>query len=211
MNIKPYKVYLFDFDGTLFDTIKSSEYVFKEAYASIGVTIKDEDILGYTREPIPDAYKRLNAPEDKWDIFADNIVKLVNSDKSCELTYIYYDTYNTVIDLKTDEAILGIVTSNNVKHVKDILKKYNMEDIFFDVLVGNEEAPTPKPDPMPILVALKMLNYKGDLKDVVYVGDALNDIKAAKAAHIESILLDRDNHYPDSDEYIKIHSLNELL
>lgn len=211
MKIKPYKVYLFDFDGTLFDTIESSKFVFKEAYASIGVYIKDEDVLGYTREPIPDAYKRLNAPEDKWEVFAENILNLVNSKKSCDLTFIYDDTYSTIIDLKTDEAILGIVTSNNVGHVKDILKKYNMEDIFFDVLVGNEEAPTPKPDPMPILVALKMLKYQGNLKDVVYVGDALNDIKAAKAAHIDGILLDRDNHYPDSDEYIKIHSLSELL
>ena len=211
MKIKPYKYYLFDFDGTLFDTIESSKYVFKEAYASIGVNIKESDVLGYTREPIPDAYKRLNAPIDKWDIFVKNITTLVNSKKSCELTYIYDDTFDTVIDLKTSEAIVGIVTSNNVKHVKDILKIHHLEDIFFDVLVGNEEAPVPKPDPMPLEVALKMMKYEGDRSDILYIGDALNDLKAAKAAGIDSLLLDRENHYPDSDEYIKIHSLKELL
>lgn len=211
MKLKQYKYYLFDFDGTLFDTIHSSEFVFKEAYLSVGVTIKDEDILGYTREPIPDVYKRLNAPEDKVDIFAKNILDLVNSQRSIDLTEIYDDTYDTLIDLRSDEAVLGIVTSNNVKHVKDILRKFSMESYFFTVLVGNNEAPVPKPDPMPINAAMKMLDYKGDKSDIVYVGDALNDVKAAHAAGIDAILLDREHIYPDSDDYIKIHTLSELL
>lgn len=211
MKIKAYKYYLFDFDGTLFDSIRSSMFVFKEAYLTVGINIKDEDILSYTREPIFDVYKRLNGPMDKVDVFKDRIIELVNSDKSCELTDIYPDTYDTIIDLRNDEATLGIVTSNNVKHVKDILKKFSMDDYFFSTLVGYEQAPIPKPDPMPINVAMKLLNYQGNKDDIVYIGDALNDMKAAKAAGIDGILLDRDDIYPDSEDYIRIHSLSELI
>lgn len=209
--MKKYRYYLFDFDGTLVDSIRSSEYVFIEAYKSIGITIKQEDVLGYTREPIPDAYKRLNAPEEMWGKFAENILSLVNSQKSVDLVDIYDDTYDTICDLRMDEATLGIVTSNNARHVNDILRKFGMEKIFFEVIVGNGEAPIPKPDPMPINKAIEMLHYEGDRKDIVYVGDSLNDIKAAKAAHVEAILLDRDDEYKDSEDYIRIRSLKELL
>ena len=209
--MKAYQYYLFDFDGTTFDSIRSSEYVFSEAYKSIGIEIKKEDILGYTREPIPVSYNRLNAPMEKWDAFAAEILRLVNSDKSVELTDIFPDTYDTLLDLKMSEANLAIVTSNNVKHVKDILKKFDMLDMFFDVLIGNEEAPVPKPDPMPINKAIEKFKYKGDKSDIVYVGDSMNDVIAAHAAGVDAVLLDRDNEYPDSPDYFKIKSLKELL
>ena len=86
-----------------------------------------------------------------------------------------------------------------------------MHEMFFDVYVGNKEAPIPKPNPQPLNVALKMLSYKGDLKDVAYVGDAMNDVLAAKAAGITPILLDRDGIFPDGKDYIRIHSLKDLL
>ena len=205
-----FQLYLFDFDGTLFDTLPSSKYVFKMAYESIGFKCNEEEVLGFTREPIPDSYKRLNAPQEKFAFFMEQIEKYVNSKESVNLTNIYDDTYDTIIDLKMDEADLGIVTSNNVPHVRDVLKKFAMQSDFFDVLVGNREAPNPKPSPEPILKALEMINYQGDKNDVCYVGDSLNDCLSAKEAGVVPILLDRDDEYKNVP-YLKIKSLNELL
>ena len=205
-----YILYLFDFDGTLFDTLPSSKYVFKMAYEKIGININESDILGFTREPIPDSYQRLSAPREKWETFVHYIEKYVNSQESVNLTDIYDDTYDTVIDLRMDEADLGIVTSNNIPHVRDILKKFDMQKDFFKVLVGNREAPIPKPDPGPILKALEMIEYKGDKKDVCYIGDSLNDCIAAVKAGVVPILLDRDDEYKDVP-YQRIKSLKELL
>ena len=56
-----------------------------------------------------------------------------------------------------------------------------------------------------------MLKYEGDKKDVAYVGDAMNDVLAAKAAGVVPILLDRNDEFKDSPEYIRIKSLKELL
>ena len=208
--MQKFQLYLFDFDGTLFDTLPSSKFVFRKAYENIGFQFSEDDVLGFTREPIPDSYARLGAPKEKFDSFMEDIEKYVNSQESVNLTGIYDDTYDTIIDLRMDEADLGIVTSNNVPHVRDILKKYDMQKDFFAVLVGNREAPNPKPSPEPILKALEMIGYKGDKKDVCYVGDSLNDCISAVNAGIVPILLDRDGEYKDVP-YQTIKSLKELL
>ena len=163
--MQKFQLYLFDFDGTLFDTLPSSKYVFKKAYEKIGIKLNEDDILGFTREPIPDSYERVGGKKEEWGVFINYIELYVNSKESIDLTGIYDDTYDTIIDLRMDEADLGIVTSNNVPHVRDILKKFDMQKDFFTVLVGNREAPNPKPSPEPILKALEMINYNGDKKE----------------------------------------------
>ena len=203
-------LYLFDFDGTLFDTLPSSKYVFKMAYKNIGIECNEEEVLGYTREPIPNSYARLGAPKEKFASFMQDIEKYVNSQESVNLTDVFDDTYDTIIDLRILEADLGIVTSNNVKHVRDVLKKFDMQKDFFKVLVGNQEAPNPKPSPEPILKALEMIGYKGNKKDVCYVGDSINDCLSAISAGITPILLDRNDEYLEAP-YLRIKSLRELL
>ena len=209
--MQKFQLYLFDFDGTLFDTLETSKYVFRKAYEYLGIPLNEDEVLQFTREPIPVSYKRMGAPIEKYDAFMAQIEKYLNTTKeSIDLTDIYDDTYDTIIDLRMDEADLGIVTSNNVPHVRDILRKFDMQKDFFTVLVGNREAPNPKPSPEPILKALEMINYKGNKKDVCYVGDSLNDCLSAVNAGVVPILLDRNDEYKDAP-YLRIHSLNELL
>ena len=208
--MQKFQLYLFDFDGTLFDTLPSSKYVFRKAYQNIGFDFNEDDVIGFTREPIPDSYKRIGAPKELFSSFMEDIEKYVRSDESTRLTNIYDDTYDTIIDLRMEEADLGIVTSNNVPHVRDVLRKFDMQKDFFTVLVGNQEAPNPKPSPEPILKALEMINYKGDKKDVCYVGDSLNDCLSAINAGVVPILLDREDEYKDAP-YQRIKSLKELL
>ena len=209
--MQKFQLYLFDFDGTLFDTLECSKYVFRKAYEYLNIPLNEDDVLAFTREPIPVSYQRMGAPKEKYDEFIAQIENYLNTTKeSIDLTSIYDDTYDTIIDLRMQEADLGIVTSNNVGHVRDILKKFDMQKDFFNVLVGNREAPNPKPSPEPILKALEMLNYKGDKKDVCYVGDSLNDCLSAVKAGVVPILLDRANEYEDAP-YARIKSLAELL
>lgn len=209
--MQKFQLYLFDFDGTLFDTLETSKYVFRKAYEYLGIPLNEDEVLQFTREPIPVSYKRMGAPIEKYDAFMAQIEKYLNTtQESIDLTDIYDDTYDTIIDLRMDEADLGIVTSNNVPHVRDILRKFDMQKDFFTVLVGNREAPNPKPSPEPILKALEMINYKGDKKDVCYVGDSLNDCLSAVNAGVVPILLDRDDEYKDAP-YQRIRSLSELL
>lgn len=207
--LKNYDVFLFDFDGTLFDTLESSIYVFEEAYRRIGVTINREDILGYTREPIPVSYEKLMGSLDGYGEFIKDIDRLVFSQKVVDMTEIYEDTKRVIEALKKHNKIVGIVTSNSKLHVIDILKKFDMENDF-DVIVGNKEASTPKPSPIPILTAIETLNLTCPKERIAYIGDAINDAIAATNAKVKPILLDRLNEFSYLD-YELIHNLDELV
>lgn len=208
--MKKYKLYLFDFDGTLFNTEKALIFIFKEAFGSVGIEVKAEDSIRISRQPLPVTYKELHGDESRIPEFIAKIDELVNSKKSVEYTDKFSDTLELMDYIKKNSINAGIVTSNNIVHVKDVLNYFDVPTDTFKIYVGNKETDKVKPDPGPILVALEKANYKDDLSSVVYVGDAMNDVKAAKNAGVSAILLDRNNEYPDGD-YIKIHSLTELI
>lgn len=208
--MKKYKLYLFDFDGTLCDTTKALRMVFKESYKAFGYEVSDEDCVIFSREPLNDSWKRISGSMDHFWDFVDVINHYLNGEESVKMSILYDDVKKLHEDFSKNNVQFGIVTSNNIPHCKDIYRYNNVDISKMCILVGNQECQTPKPSPLPIQTALKMLNYQGDLKDVVYVGDSLNDAKAAVNAGVYPILLDRDNIYHDTG-YEVIHSLIELL
>ena len=204
-----FDVFLFDFDGTLFDTLESSIYVFEEAYRRIGIQVDHDAVLGYTREPIPISYKRLTGSMDGYPAFIASIDELVHTQKVTDMAVIYPDTARILKYLKDHKKVVGIVTSNSREHLLDVLRRFGLENTF-DIIVGNREASTPKPSPLPILKALELLKYK-DKNKVVYIGDALNDAIAAKNAEVHPLLLDRLHEFGDIKEYQKIYTLDDLV
>lgn len=206
--LNEFDVFLFDFDGTLFDTLESSIYVFEEAYKHIGIKVNHDEVLGYTREPIPNSYKRLVGSMDGYPSFIKDIDDLVHSQKVVDMTEIYSETAEILKFLKANKKTVGIVTSNSKKHVIDVLNKFGLTS-YFDVIVGNKEAPNPKPSPEPILKALELLGRHNKEK-VVYIGDALNDAIAATNAGVTPILLDRLDEFSEYKQYRIINNLKKI-
>lgn len=210
--MKKYKVYLFDFDNTLFDTLESSGYVFVEVCKKAGIKLSEEDILFYTRQPLQNMYKDIypESTDEDLENFVKLIRELVNSKEANKSIKMFDDTYDTVLDLKMEEATLGIVTSNNEKHVKEVLKRFDLEFGIFDIIVGDETERAGKPSPKSLQAAMAKLPNEITPDEIVYIGDAINDVLAAKNAGIDGILLDRYNEY-NNEPYTVIKSLKELL
>ena len=208
--MKSIETYLFDFDGTLVDSHDSLVEVFHGAYASVGVDVPDGYVLRLMRIPLIQGYEELGAPmnDEAMKVFEKNIRALLDDKHVLKLTKTYDDVMPMIEKLKSKGKKLGIVTSNNVKHVKDVLRFINIDENLFSVIIGNDDTDKHKPNPEPIYKAMELMSLT-DKSKICYVGDALDDKKAALNAGVLPVLLDREDVYQNEDGIV-IHSLAEL-
>ena len=205
-----FKLCLLDFDGTLFNTIESLYPVFVNSFKEVGIKITNEDCLPLTRVRLSEGFKMHGGKDEDIQIYYDAIEKYLNTKETVEATKLYDDTLEFLKIAKDKDFDLGIVTSNNTIHVKDILRFFNINEDAFKTYVGNKESRIHKPKPDPIYVALQQ--YGGDIKkeEVIYVGDAMADMECAEAAGVIPVYLDRHNEKL-SDKYIRITSLLDIF
>lgn len=181
----PKPVILFDVDETLLHTgpliIESFKHVIrlhKGEDAQIDIS-KIKEQLG---PPLNQGVANLLPGED-----VDQMVKeyreynLAHHD---EIVKPFPGTEEMLIELKKRGYQLGVV-SNKVESV--VRKGLDLFDFgkYFDVVICKEQMDNPKPDPDGLMKACKQLERYHD--NLVYVGDAPGDVKAARAISAFSV------------------------
>lgn len=210
--MKKYDLYLFDFDGTLFETIHALEIVFKVSYKAVGIDFDPSKTVEFSRIQLGDGYKQYQADPNKWEDFVNMINASLDYPEVIEATEPYFDTLKFINYAYKHHIPCGIVTSNNIKHVQEVLKFLNIPLDAFVVYVGNQECHKKKPDPEPIYKALEIAKNKGLKTDkVAYVGDGIYDMVSAKRAGVDGYLIDRGSLPEDHQEYPVIKSLMDLF
>ena len=91
-------------------------------------------------------------------------------------------------------------------HVRSVLTELGLTH-FFDSVVISGEVGVKKPDPRIFDLALDQTGMKPE--EVIYVGDTEDDVKAAHAANIVPILIQRENEGNAFDFSVDKHSLGE--
>ena len=209
--MKDYDLYLFDFDGTLVDSHKSLIDVFVLSFRAIGIEIDENNVRRYMRIPLEETYAEVNAPWSKADEFEKAIRFYLNDIEVLKKTEIYSDTIYFLQALREKKKKFGIVTSNNEKHVIDVLNLFNIPPEWFCIFVDSDKVRETKPSPKPLLYALEELGYMDKKEKVVYIGDGMNDMVSANRSGIDAILVDRLNEYSESEAYYKVHDFFDIL
>jgi pyrophosphatase PpaX len=171
---------LFDLDGTLADTIPLLLASMRAAYAAVGGAVPEERAwLRGMGTPLRAQFMHfesnnlervepLIAEYREWQIA--NLQALVRE----------YDGVRVLVDsLRAAGHPIAVVTGKGDWMARVTLERVGLLDAF-DVIVGADATTRHKPDPDPLLLGAERLGVAAS--GALYVGDAPNDVLAARAA-----------------------------
>lgn len=177
------KAIIFDFDGTLANTLPICYYAFQNVF-------KEFDNKDLSSEEI----KAMFGPSETG-IIRDNLSH-ANKEHAIELYYEKYTErheqlviHNKEIDnlikyLKDKEIKLGIVTGKAKRSLDISLKSLRMDNLF-DVIITGDDVDKPKPHPEGLIKALSLLGVENS--DAIFIGDSDADIHAGVQANVYTI------------------------
>ncbi|MFE8695983.1 HAD family hydrolase [Cytobacillus sp. FJAT-53684] len=177
------KAIIFDFDGTLADTLPVCYYAFQAVF-------KEFDHIEVTSDEI----KAMFGPSETG-IIRENLMNS-NHDEAIELYYEKYrekhrelvlenEEINNLLQLLKREGYqLGIVTGKASRSLFISLEYLNMNDVF-DVIITGDDVNKPKPHPEGVKKALEQLNISNT--EAIFLGDSDADILAGKQANVHTI------------------------
>lgn len=204
--MKVYSLYIFDFDMTLFDTMKGVKRCYRKAFQAVGFPFDENKCQMYIRESIDHTFERFsNAPCKRREFV---MAFLRESEQSMmNNTTIFPETDQVIKALMLRGKRLCIASGKSEERIKSILRNYGLCGAFEHV-IGYERTLEPKPSSY----CLDQIIAKYDIpKDrICYVGDAMNDMLAARNAGIDGIYIPRGNP-DDAPCAFRIESLKDLL
>lgn len=209
------KLVIFDFDGTLFDSIEDVIICFNKALTqyNLPALTRDEYIpcLGGDIDEIVSLVLGENSKSLNIESFKETYLNMYNSSEK-ENTVPFANIKETLKKLQDKNILLAINSNRLTYSLNEFVGKY-FGDIDFVGVEGHSYPNPPKPDPYGVNKIIEKANV--DIRDVVYVGDSSKDIETAKNAGIDCVLVswgygnqnDYENPYPSR----VIDEVGELL
>ena len=183
------KLAIFDFDGTLFNSVDDVIICFNKALTSLGFpTLTREEYIerlgGTIDEIISLVLKDNNTPENV-DILKKTYLDLYNSSKK-ENTIPFPNAHELLKTLKEKNVLLAI-NSNRLNHSLNYFVKKYFDDIDFVLIEGQDNISPPKPHHFGVEKIIKKSGLSKS--EVIYIGDSNTDIETAKNAGVNCIIV----------------------
>jgi pyrophosphatase PpaX len=175
-------VVLFDFDGTLADSIRLITASYRHTITTVfGQEADEEEVRSWIGRPLqpvleeryPGRGEELTAVFRAWNL-ANHDALIQTVEGMAEL----------LAELHRAGARTGVVSSKKFETIRLGLGAVGLADEI-DVLAGQEQTELHKPHPEPLLYAASRLGAQP--ADCVYVGDAIFDLQAARAAGMGAV------------------------
>ena len=182
---------LFDLDGTLVDSAPDISLALNSALTDSSLPVLGEHKV---RSYIGEGSKRLvhRAITRKYEGVADkNLYDQVSkkfldnyADNIFIKSKIYPKVKETLCELRNHKISLGCVTNKPYEFAISLLKATDLIK-YFAIIIGGDSLPKKKPDPEPIIYAIKKLGTRKE--NTTMIGDSITDLTAAKNAGVQSI------------------------
>ncbi|MCX8006586.1 MAG: HAD-IA family hydrolase [Coriobacteriia bacterium] len=175
----PLEAVLFDFDGTLADSIPHIRASFRHAVKEVlDREIPDEVLLRNVGMPLPTQMRILAGDEDVAERLL-QAYRAYNHATHDEMVRAFPGAHEVLDAVRLAGARVGLVTSKSRPIAERGVRLLGMEDAF-DVIVTADDVKRHKPDPEPVVHALAALGVSPSR--AAYVGDSPADVASARAA-----------------------------
>jgi pyrophosphatase PpaX len=178
-----FPVVLFDLDGTLIDSgpiiVASMKHAAKHV---LGREVEEEILTAAIGGPGLVAQMHALDP-DRVDDLVD--AYRAHNEPLHEQLEAFREVVEVLPRLRAQGRRLGIVTAKRHATVGLAFDHLPKLEENFDVLIGAEDTVRHKPEPDPLLEALRRLDARP--REAAYVGDSPFDIRAAKAAGVYAV------------------------
>ncbi|WP_352310835.1 phosphoglycolate phosphatase [Psychrobacter sp. W2-37-MNA-CIBAN-0211] len=193
---------IFDFDGTLIDSVPDLADATNAMLTTLG---KETYPIDSIRNWVGNGSRMLveRALVGKVEVLEGELTV----EEADHAEQVFFDAYNNISGSKTvaypdvDSGlkklkdagyILALVTNKPIRFVPKILQSFGWQDLFAEVL-GGDSLPVKKPDPAPLLHVCNALNINP--AQAVMIGDSRNDILAGQNANMDTLGLSYGYNY----------------
>jgi len=181
--MKEFNYYLFDADGTLFDTSELIYQCFEHTSSHFGFgSISRDKVMSFIGIPLRKQMEIYfgSLSDETFEKF-----RKVHMGYQLKVYKEYLKlcpgVKDALVQLQQGDKRCAIVTSR----LRDTLELY-LKDVeiyeFFDVMVTPELTKQHKPDPEPVIRAISLLGAQSD--DTIFIGDATFDIESGSRANV---------------------------
>lgn len=200
MNYKYKELIIFDFDGTLIDSVPDLTLAVNKMLAHYDLTpLTLEEVTPFVGNGVKILVERAlkhALPSEKItkELF-EEALKIYSSayrETLCVETYLYPGVLETLNYLHNKGYTMVICTNKPFEFIEPILNELSIKQFFKD-WIGGDSLPDKKPDGAPLLYLADKMNIEA--KRCIMIGDSKNDILAAQNASMESIGLSYGYNY----------------
>lgn len=186
-----FKLLIFDFDGVLVISNDAHVEVCQRALRKAGIDreIKYDKIAYHFGKPYRDVLKVVMGNDytlEKLEIAYKEQRKLLYSNWFLENTQKIDGVREFLLNLKKKGIKLAIASGNERAFLDKALRFLSLKGIF-DLILSAEDVSKSKPDPEMVYTAMRKFGVKPE--ETLFIGDARNDILAAKKAKVRSAVV----------------------
>ncbi len=174
---------VFDLDGTLIDSERSILDSHKAAWKSVGEKCPSKnEILKLTGLPLIEIMQRLSSKHDPQalaDVYSQAYVKATHHER----------LFDGIAELLEKPFRAAVATGKSQRGADRIIKHFGFENRF-EVILGGNAVPNPKPNPDLLFSIMKFTGTK----NLIMVGDTTYDLEMANAAGVKAIGVSWGHH-----------------
>ena len=169
---------LFDFDGTLADSV---DLIVASFRAALGDEVPDGELRSWIGRPLRLLMEQVRPGTSEQSMGTYRSFYRAHHD---ELIRPVPGVPGLLEDLSRAGATVGVVSSKRADFIELGLVALGMSDTV-DILASQDDTPRHKPFPDPLLFAARRLDVRP--AECVYVGDAVVDLQAGQAAGMGTV------------------------